>query len=270
MNISMIAMLGLPVLYLTGSLRQTVGALKISGKAFAGYFLVAAALTLIPKITLFDSVIFNASGAFLCIAPFVYAVLHGGFGYRFLLACLLCVLLSVLAYYILSTYTLPYIGQLTSAAVAIVALLCLGRYAAPIAPVLAGIYGISEGIMGMLSGQANAFRLFDVTELATLCFVICFTASTMIIHGRRTCASEKTAPDIPDLPNTEFPEPEYPKPEFPEPKIPEPEFPGIEFPEPEYPEPKFPRPEVSEPVFPEVEFPKPEPIIAQRPRHNRG
>lgn len=269
MNISMIAMLGLPVLYLTGSLRQTAGALKISGKAFAGYFLVAAALTLIPKITLFDPVTFNASGAFLCIAPAVYAAMHGGFGYRALLSCLLCVLLSVLAYYILSTYTVPYIGQLTSAAVAIVALLCLGRYAAPIAPVLAGIYGVSEGIMGMLSGQASTLRLFDVTELATLCFVICFTASAIIIHGRRgASASEK--PDIPDLPNTEFPEPEYPKPKFPEPKMPEPEFPGIEFPEPEYPRPKLPRPEVAEPVFPEVEFPKPEPIIAQRPRHDRG
>lgn len=269
MNISLIVMLGLPVLYLTGSLRQTVAAMKISGKAFVGYFLIAAALSLIPKITLFGTVIFNMTGAFLCTAPAVYLALRGDCGYRFSLAGLLSVLLSVSAYYIFSTYTVTYISQLTSVAVAIVALLCLGRYAPPKAPVLAGVYGISEGIMGRLTGQTQILRLLDVTELAMLCFLICFAVSAGIVHLRHGAKAEPK-PEIPDLPNTEFPEPEYPKPEFPEPKVPEPDFPGIEFPEPEYPEPKVPRPEVSEPAFPEIEFPKPEPIIAQRHGHNQG
>jgi len=271
MSISLIVMLGLPVLYLTGSLRKSVSAMRIGGKAFVSYFLVGAALSLLPVIPLLPGLHINIAGAFLCVAPVIYLAHRKDMDFRFLLAAMLTVLLSVSAYYLLASFTLPYLQPLTGAAVAFLALACLGSRATPRAPVLAAAYGISENIMALLTGQVRTMRLFDVPELAILCFFFCFALSAIAVFFRPAEARESNAPELPDLPGTEFPEPQTPEPEVPKPEIPEPDFPGTEFPEPEFPEPQFPKPEIEEP-FPEIEFPKPERMQTPlpKPEHNEG
>jgi len=254
MRISLVFMLGLPVLYLTGSLKKTVSAMHISGKAFVLYFFLAAGLSLLPTFSILAFIHMDAAGAFICVAPAVYLAYQKEFSYRLFLAAMLSVMLSVASYYILSSYSVPYLQPLTGAAVALIGLVCLGKRAAKTSPVLAGAYSISENMMTLLTGQVRLLRLFDAVELALLCTVFCLAAiGTGALIDRKRQSSENGK--VPDLPYPEFPDPGHPEQETPEPKIPETPFPGIEFPEPELPKPEFPKPELTYPVFPKVDFP---------------
>ncbi len=249
MRISLVFMLGLPVLYLTGSLKKTVSAMRIGGKAFVLYFFLAAGLSLLPTFSILAFIHMDAAGAFICVAPAVYLAYQKELSYRLLLAAMLSVMLSVAACYILSSYSVPYLQPLTGAAVAFIGLVCLGKRAAKASPALAGAYSISENMMTLLTGQARLLRLFDAVDLALLCTVFCLAAiGTGALIGRQRQSSENGK--VPDLPHPKFPDPDHPEQETPEPKIPETPFPGIEFPEPE-----LPKPELTYPVFPEVDFP---------------
>lgn len=252
MRISLIVMLSLPVLYLTGSLRESIKTVRIGGGAFVLYFLMGAALTFIPAVTVLPGVSFDIAGAFLCVAPAVYLWVRRSCSYRLLLAALLSVLLAVSAYFIFSAFTLPFIPALTGAAIALLAIACLGRGAAPRVPVMAGVFGVCGSIMEVLTGQTRTLRLFDVSELAVLCFFFCFIFSSAAAHFGRVRPAKQKASGVAGLPG--------------------PEFPGTEFPEPEFPKPEVPEPGVTEPVFPKPEFPKPEPadLTPPQPAHTKG
>lgn len=238
MNISLIVMLSLPVLYLTGSLRKTTAKMKIGGAAFVVYFLAAAVLSVIPAVTVVPGLLVNFQGMFLCVAPAVYLALKKDCGYRLLLAAKLMVLLAVLSHYLFISFTFPAIKPLTGAAVAVIALCCLGHKAAPKAPVLAGVYAVSENIMALLTGQMRILRLFDAAELAVLCFMLCFTAASMAVYLKQLKAHRANT-HIPEPPDTDIQKPHGPE-------IPEPKFPGIEFPKPEFPKPEFPEPQLEQ------------------------
>ncbi len=236
MNISLIVMLSLPVLYLTGSLRKTVAKMKIGGTAFVAYFLAAAVLSMIPVVTVLPGLSMNIAGMFLCIAPAVYLAFKKDCGYKFLLASKLMILLAVLSHYLFLSLTLPAIKPMTGAAVAIVAICCLGYKAAPKAPALAGVYSVSENLMALLTGQMRTLYLFDAAELAVFCFMLCFAAASLALFVRQIKDKKVYIPEPPD---TEVQKPHGPQ-------IPEPKFPGIEFPEPEFPKPEFPEPQLEE------------------------
>ena len=236
---TLIVMLSLPVLYVTGSLRKSVSTIRVNGRAFVLYFLIGAVLSSMPIIFVIPGISVNMGGLFLCVAPAVYLALKKDCGYRFLLASLLCVLLAALSYFMFMTFTIPIIRPLTGIAVALMALAMLRHEAAAKAPVLAGLYGICESTMSLLTAQSYTLRLFDVTELAILCFFLCFAASSAAVHIKDMKAEKAKEPH-----ETEHPSPG--------PQIPEPKFPGIEFPEPEFPKPEFPTPEFNAVTEPEA------------------
>lgn len=225
MNISLIVMLSMPVLYLTGSFRKIIAEMKIGGAAFVLYFLSSAALSMIPDVAVISVLSVNIAGTFICVAPPVYLAFKKECGYRFLIASKLMVLLAVLSHYLLLSFTLPAIKPLTGAAAAVIALCCFGYKAAPNAPALAGIYAVSENIMSLLTGQTRTLRLFDAAELAVLCFMLCFASASLALYIRRIKA-RKARTYVPAPPDTDIEKPLSPN-------IPEPKFPGIEFPAPE-------------------------------------
>ena len=49
MDVSLIVLLGLPVLYLTGNLRKAVSSAGIRGNVFVMYFVIAILLSLIDR-----------------------------------------------------------------------------------------------------------------------------------------------------------------------------------------------------------------------------
>ncbi len=190
MDISLIVLLGMPILYLTGNLRKAVAAAGIRGNVFVLYFVIAILLSLIPVIRIFPWVSISISGAFLCIAPAVYIALQGGFSYRFFLAASLTVLLSISAFFISNTLTLPYLAPVLWLAVSAVAVLCHGRRAAEYAPVLAGLFGMADSVMALLADIVRTVVLFNVSALATLCFAICLCAAFFSFRPRRRSAMQ--------------------------------------------------------------------------------
>lgn len=200
MNISLIIMLSLPVLYLTGSLRRILEQLKIGGAAFVIYFFMAAALCAVPVINVLPLISVNLAGLFVCIAPTIYIAIKKQCGYRFLLASNLMVLLSALSNYLFLTFTMPVIKPVTGMAIVVIAICCLGFNAAPKAPALAGVFTLSENIIDLLTGQVRTLRLFDSIELAMLCFLVCFCAApilnyVMLQKQKRADASVLTLAD---------------------------------------------------------------------------
>jgi hypothetical protein len=185
MDISLIVLIGLPVLYLTGNLRKAVAAAGIRGIVFVLYFAIGLLLSLAPEIHIFPWVSFNPSGAFLCIAPAVYILRQRGCGYRFFLASAITVLLSVTAFFVSNTLTLPYLTPVLGFAVSAVAVLCFGRRAPEHAPVLAGLFGVTDSVMALLSDTARAVVLFDIRTMAVLSFAICLCAAFFSVRRPR-------------------------------------------------------------------------------------
>ena len=182
MSISLIVMVGLPVLYLTGSLRKATGAAGIGGKAFVLYFVICAALSIIPVVTIIDRISVCVAGAFLCIAPAFYLVFHKGVTFRFYLASAITVLLSVSASFVSFSYTVTYLSAVLMCAVSLLALLFTKNRAPLCAPVLIGIYSVAENIMALLTETVSTVTAFDVMDIASLSFVVCLAASYLLSH----------------------------------------------------------------------------------------
>ncbi len=198
MDISLIVLIGLPVLYLTGSLRKAVAAAGIRGIHFVMYFIIGLVLSLVPEVRFSPWISFSLTGAFLCIAPAVYIALSGGYGYRFFLASAITVLLSVTSFFVSNTLTLPYLTPVLGLTVSAVAVLCFGRRAPEHAPVLAGLYGIGDSVMALLSDSARTVILFDVRAMATLSFAVCLFAAFLSVRrprGRHAAGFKNAPPE---------------------------------------------------------------------------
>jgi hypothetical protein len=173
MDISLIVLIGFPVLYLTGSLRKAVAAAGIRGVVFVLYFTIASILSLVPRIQLLPWVSLDLAGVFMSVAPAVYVLRQHGYSFHFFLAASITILLSVTAYFVTNTLTLPYLSPFLGFAVSAVAALCHGRRAPEYAPVLAGLFGLGDSAMALLSDSARAVALFDVREMVALSFAVC-------------------------------------------------------------------------------------------------
>jgi hypothetical protein len=77
MDFSLIALIGFPVLYLTGNLRKAVASAGIRGIVFVLYFIISALLSLIPRIGLFPWISLDLAGLFMGVAPAVYIIQIG-------------------------------------------------------------------------------------------------------------------------------------------------------------------------------------------------
>jgi hypothetical protein len=182
MSISLIVMVGLPVLYLTGSLRKATTAAGIGGAAFVLYFIICAGLSIIPVVAVTDSVSVCVAGAFLCIAPVIYLIIQKDFTFRFYLASAITVLLSVSASFVSISYTVTYLSAALIFAVSLLALLFMRSRAPLYAPVLIGIYSVAENIMALLTDTVRSVTAFDVMDIASLSFVICLAVSYLLSH----------------------------------------------------------------------------------------
>ena len=198
MDISLIVIIGLPVLYLTGNLRKAVAAAGIRGVPFVLYFTIGLLLSLIPSVRIFPWVSLSLAGAFLCIAPAVYVALHDGYGYRFFLASAITVLLSVTSFFVSNTLTLPYLTPVLGLAVSALAMLCFGRCAPKHAPMLAGLFGTADSVMALLSDSARTVVLFDVRAMVLLSFTVCLCAAFFSVRrprGRHAAGFKKLPPE---------------------------------------------------------------------------
>lgn len=180
MSISLIVMVGLPVLYLTGSLRKATSASGLGGTAFVLYFIICALLSIVPVVTITDRISVCVAGAFLCLAPAVYLLVQKDFTFRFYLASAITVLLSVSASFISISYTVTYLSAALIFAVSLLALLFMKERAPLYAPILIGIYSIAEDIMGLLTETVRTVTAFEVLDIASLTFVLCLAASYLL------------------------------------------------------------------------------------------
>jgi len=180
MSISLIVMVGLPVLYLTGSLRKATSAAGVSGTVFVLYFIICTLLSIVPIVTVANGVSVCVAGAFLCIAPVFYLIIQKEFTFRFYLASAITVLLSVSACFISISYTVTYLSAALIFLVSLIALLFMKGRAPLFAPVLIGIYNIAEDIMALLTDTVRSVTAFDVMDIASLSFVVCLAASYLL------------------------------------------------------------------------------------------
>ena len=185
MDISLIVLVGFPVLYLTGSLHKAAAAAGIRGTQFVLYFVIATLLSLAPRIPILPGLSLDLTGLFMCMAPVVYIFCHCGYTYHFFLAATITMLLSVTSFFVTNTLTLPYLSPILGLAVSAVAVLCHGRRAPEYAPVLAGLFGLGDTIMTLLADSARNVVLFDIRTMAALSFAVCLCASFFSIRRKR-------------------------------------------------------------------------------------
>lgn len=186
MSISSIVMLGLPVLYLTGSLRKAAAAAGIGGAAFVLYFIMGGLLCLIPEYAVLSGISVCPAGVFLCLAPAVYLAVKRDYSFHFYLAAMVTVLMSVSASFVSVSYTLTYLPALLSVCVSLLAVLCLKRRAPLYVPILIAIFGIAENTMTLLTGAASSVVAFDLIDVTMVSFVICLGASYLLARPRRS------------------------------------------------------------------------------------
>jgi len=185
MDISLIVLIGFPVLYLTGNLRKAVAAAGVRGLVFVLYLTISALLSVAPQVQILPWILLDIGGVFMSIAPAVYIFRQHGYTYHFFLAAAITVLLSVTAFFINNTLTLPYISPLLGLAVSAVAVLCHGRRALEYAPVLIGLFGLGDSIMALLSDSARTVVLFDIRTMAALSLLVCLCAAFLTVRRPR-------------------------------------------------------------------------------------
>jgi hypothetical protein len=184
MDISFIIILGLPVLYVTGSLKKIVKNAGVGGVAFVLYFVCTAALSFIPVIRLMQFMKINVAGAFFCIAPAVYLAVKRRYTYRYYLAFVLTTLFAVAVSFFTNTYTLPYLPYIVVLVITIAAVICFKRSAPLFAPVMMGVYGIASGFMQLFAGMDDTITLFSSIGMISLCSVLCLFAAYPISRPR--------------------------------------------------------------------------------------
>ncbi len=190
MDISFIVILGLPVLYLTGSLRKIVLNTGISGLSFVMYFACTAVLSFLPEVRIIQGMQINFSGAFFCVAPAVYMIVKKRYTYRHYLIFVLTSLAAVGIAFFSSSYTLTYLPYIIVFAVVLTAVVCFRAEAPVFAPVMMGAYSVAGGLMHILGGINNLVTLFGGIGQISICLTICLFSAYIVTKPRG-----KHAPD---------------------------------------------------------------------------
>ena len=197
MNASLIVMLGLPVLYVTGSLRKAVAGAKVSGLCFVLYFVCATLLSLVPAIRVAQNVTVDIDGVFVCFAPAVYLLVKGRYNYKLHITAALMALIAVAATFFFGAYTVPYLPYSIGLVISMIAALVFRAEAPVFAPVLIGLYSAAENTMIMLTGTGTA-RWFHDVEMVALSVVVCIFVAVLAARpkgrhsrgGRRDMATQ--------------------------------------------------------------------------------
>jgi hypothetical protein len=184
MDISFIVILGLPVLYVTGSLKKIVKNAGIGGAAFVLYFAITAALSFIPAAELIQGICVNPAGAFFCIAPAVYLAIKKRYTYIYYLAVVITTLFAVAVSFFTNTYTLPYLSYIVVLVIAAAAVVCFKTNAPLFAPVMMGVYGVAGRFMELFGGMNDSVTLFTGIGTISLCAAVCLFASYLFTRPR--------------------------------------------------------------------------------------
>jgi hypothetical protein len=197
MDISFVVILGLPVLYATGSLKKIVRNTGVDGLCFVLYFVITAALSFVPEIKLTQGMRLSLDGAFFCISPAVYLIVKKRYTYKYYLTFVLTTLFSVALSFFSNLYTLPYLQYVVSFAIAVAAVMCFKAGAPVFTPVMMGVYGIAGGCMQLLSGMDNTIVLFGGLGMISLSTAVCLFVAYVVAKPRgrhaRPAGGVKTA-----------------------------------------------------------------------------
>lgn len=180
MSISFIVILGLPVLFLTGSLKRIVLNTGVSQLGFILFFFCTAAFSFLPALKIIQTIRINFAGAFFCIAPAVYLAVKRKYSYRYYLVFVLTVLLAVGLSFFVSIYSIPYLQYIVDLVIALAASICFMPRGPIFAPVMMGVYGIAGGLMQLFSGMDSSIVLFGNTDMTTLCTALCLFVSYLL------------------------------------------------------------------------------------------
>jgi len=194
MNISFIVILGLPILYLTGSLRKMVANANLGGVCFVMYFVCTAALSFVPIVRITQDISINLSGAFFCTAPAVYLAVKKDYDYKFFIPCVLITLMSIASAFLLNSYTLPYLPYLVSTIVVIIAIVFFNARAPIYAPVLIGLYNILWSVMQLFISNYYLNVFFNVIEITSASLVICLIAAYFVTKSKGRHAIRNNSP----------------------------------------------------------------------------
>jgi hypothetical protein len=184
MDVSFIVIIGLPVLYATGSIRKIVKNTGLGGRSFVLYFVCTAALSFIPVIKIVQGMRLCFAGAFFCIAPAVYLACSRRYTYKYYLAFVLTTLFSVAVSYFFNTYTVPYLPYATGLVIALAAVACFRAGAPVFAPVMMGVYDLGSGFMQLFGGMDDSVTLFGDIGLISLCLTLCLFAAYIFSRPR--------------------------------------------------------------------------------------
>jgi len=198
MNISFIIILGLPLLYVTGSLKKIVANANISGVCFVMYFVCTAMLSFVPIVNITQEVSINAAGAFFCIAPAIYLSIKKEYDYKFFIPCAMAVLVSIASAFLQNSYTLPYLPYIVDAIFVMIAIFCFKESAPIFVPVLIGVYNIFWGVMQIFISTYNINVFFNAIEMTSISIAVClFTAYFATkSKGRHAIRNNCTKKDI--------------------------------------------------------------------------
>ncbi len=184
MDISFIVILGLPVLYITGSFKKIVINAGVGGAAFVVFFVITAALSFIPVIQLVEGIRVNTAGAFFCIAPAIYLAVKRRYTYIYYLAVVITTLFAVGVTFFTNTYTLQYLPYIVVFVIAAAAIICFKSNAPLFAPVMMGVYGTAEGFMELFGGMDDSIILFAGIGTISLCAAFCLLMSYLFTRPR--------------------------------------------------------------------------------------
>lgn len=180
MDLYVIIVIGLPVLYVTGSLKKTVKNTGTSGAAFVQYFLCTSLLALLPDIHVSQGISIYVAGAFFCISPVLYLAVKRKLSFSYVIAMIVVALISVASAFLINAYTMTYLPFLIGGGVCIIALLCCKSRAPIVVPVLVGIFSaVQSGMTLLVSGYSNAV-FFDCLSLAAASTAVCLFAAYIL------------------------------------------------------------------------------------------
>lgn len=184
MDISFVIILGLPVLYVTGSLKKIVKYAGVGGAAFVVYFAVTAALSFVPEIKIIEGMRLSVAGAFFCLAPAVYLAFKRRYTYVYYLAAVATTLFAVAVSFFTNTYTLPYLPYIVVIIITAAAVACFKSNAALFSPVMMGVYGAAESLMELFGGMDDSIMLFTNIGMLSMCAAFCLFASYIFTRPR--------------------------------------------------------------------------------------
>lgn len=180
MSISFIVISGLPILYLTGSLKKVVSITGLSSAKFILFFIFTGALSFVPELKVTPGVQINFEGAFFSIAPAVYIGIKKQYSYRYYFLFVLTILFAVALSFFISIYSMPYLPYFVDIAIAVAADFFFLPRGPLFAPVLMGIYGIAGGLMQLFSGMDSTITLFGNIDMTSLSTALCLFFSYLI------------------------------------------------------------------------------------------